>query len=120
MGEVMVLRRKEEEGERKRKELEATSDEWKRLHDEVVLKFDAKDVTELKRLKDEEVKWKAQRSDLLGRVEKLQDDSKQQKEDVASSQGLKARNEELLKAATEAKAKVDQLTKEKAQLQAES
>merc|ERR1712217_1022167 len=68
------MRKKEEEWNKKQKELEAKGEEWKRLYDEVVLKFDAHDVQEFKRLKDESLKWQAQRTEFNNRFKKVEEE----------------------------------------------
>ena len=67
-----ALQKREEVWEQERKTLEVKTDEWKKLYDEVVLKFDAYDVKELKKLKEDSAKWATQRAELMQRLEKLQ------------------------------------------------
>ncbi|CAE8634812.1 unnamed protein product, partial [Polarella glacialis] len=112
------LKEQLEESERAIKAAEAKSDEWKQQYDDMVTKFDAKDVQELKRLQGEAAKWQAQRTDLTAKLEKLQEELKQRTHEAASSQGLKARIDEVQKSLNEANTKNQELAKAKEQLQA--
>jgi len=122
--QVGFLLRKEDEAAGTRRELEAKADEWKRLHDEVVVKLDRHDVNELKRLREEAPKWQAQRAQLQARLEKLQEELRQRQEELKqraqelqTTRALRERNEELQRQAAEMNSRIDQLVRAKAQLQ---
>lgn len=101
------------------KECEAKADEWKTLYNEMVVKFDAHDVQEFKKLKQEETKWQTQRKELQAKLEKLQEDLKQRGLEVATSQGLKAKVDELNKALVAEKSGREAEKKKQAELQVE-
>lgn len=87
--DLQDLKRKEVEWERKRTELEATCDEWKRLHDEVAQKFDAKDIKEFKRLKEEAGKWTEKNAELTSLVETLKKEKDQMQKTTRDTISLK-------------------------------
>jgi len=97
------MARKEGEWERTKKEIEAKTDEWKRLYDEMVQKFDAPDLKELQRLREESKKWQEAKADLTKRMGSLQEDLKKRTEEANQSGGLKKQNEEFQKQLAEAK-----------------
>eukprot|EP00972_Heterocapsa_arctica_P108752 16012899-Heterocapsa_arctica.AAC.1 len=100
----LELQKREEHWEQEKRTLEAKADEWKKLYDEVVLKFDAYDVKEMKKLKEDSAKWAPQRAELTQRLEKLQEELKQKAELASVGQTLKTRCEEQQKSLAAAQA----------------
>lgn len=121
--QLASLKRKEETWERRQRELEATADEWKRLHEEVVVRFEAKDATELrkevKHLKEEALNVAKQKQQALARVEGLQEDLRQKNQELAGNQALKMRNEELQGLQKQSQTKNEGLNKRVADLERE-
>lgn len=120
---IRELVRKEEEADRGRQELEARADEWKRLYDEVVQKFDAFDVGAHKKLKDDYAKSQDLQQQFQRQVQKLQADLKNQGEQqkglkaaAAEAEAMKKRSADFEKQLKETTAKVLQLTEEKAKI----
>merc|ERR1712217_1014778 len=82
-------------------------DEWKRQHADVVQKFDALDVVEFKRLKDESNKFDETRKNWQKRVSKAEEELKLCKKLADESKAHKEENENLKNSLRDEKQKWD-------------
>eukprot|EP00929_Paragymnodinium_shiwhaense_P020267 TRINITY_DN13564_c0_g1_i1.p1 TRINITY_DN13564_c0_g1~~TRINITY_DN13564_c0_g1_i1.p1 ORF type:complete len:1586 (+),score=631.31 TRINITY_DN13564_c0_g1_i1:108-4865(+) len=104
------LQLKEEEWSQLRSGLESKADEWKRLYDELVVKFDSQDIEmqKVKAMEKERNKAQRQVADLTGKIEKLEGDMRKRAQEAAQTQTLVSRTEDLQKGLVEARMQRDE------------
>merc|ERR1712176_477001 len=86
---ALEYQKKEEESERAKKLLQARADEFKRLYDEILLKFDAYD-------KQHSAKQQAQMKDMSARMDNVNEELRQKTAEAAQNTSLKTRCNEAI------------------------